>query len=172
MSELQGLTPTFQKELKSFVSRAHRGLRVLLEVRARSYPFPPDCGSPLGNERPLGAPAGDAGAGGTGGCAQRGRAGPGSLRAWATRGRASSLRSPTFVRAPASALDWTVNKQTTRKQAASVCFLPGAASALCLPNIPWGFAAFALAFLTSPPHPRGLLQNPEARGSPPGLRMG
>lgn len=41
-----------------------------------------------------------------------------------------------------------MNKQITPKQAGSVCFLPCAASALCWPNIPLGFAAFPLALLT------------------------
>lgn len=46
-------------------------------------------------------------------------------------------------------LDSSVNKQIIPKQAASVCFLPCAASALCWPNIPLGFAAFPFALLTS-----------------------
>lgn len=41
-----------------------------------------------------------------------------------------------------------MNKQMTPKQAGSVRFLPCAASALCWPNIPLGFAAFPLALLT------------------------
>lgn len=85
------------------------------------------------------------------GYSQTGRVELGSLKLRVLRGRhATPLPTPLCPRSSQSlSLDSFMNKQITPKQGASVCFLPCAASALCLPNIPLGFVAFPSALLTS-----------------------
>lgn len=102
-----------------------------------------------------------------------GRVEPGSLKLWALRadsGQSASLHSPPFL-SPCSSSS-QMGQANRSQQAASVCFLPLAALALCLPNIRWGFAAFALALLTGAASgPKGK-ERPQLAEATTGPRLG